>query len=320
MSTFQSELFRIENNEWIDVYISEENEHILSFSKDKISANGWAISSKKIYFYNGYEWLPVTIKDRTLNHLSEISLLDFELKHYIILSTKNDGIFSIELSEKLYTELKENNPIEIKRLYKPNSRLGHLYVDQWNKDLYVYSNAGINQLSLVLYDGVLTKLSQNNYITEDGLFRNNIQTKASYLDSEGRFWAGTYDGLNYFYPSHKKKYTSPLTLTLNDNNFNSFESGVEIEPDNNNLRLNFSLHETKRFNETLYSTQLIPYDQYPTAYSPNSTRELINLPSGEYRVKAFAKNYNGEIFTLNNDFTFIVKGSWWLSVKHNRYC
>jgi signal transduction histidine kinase/ligand-binding sensor domain-containing protein len=137
------------------------------------------------------------------------------------------------------------------------------------------------------------------FTTEDGLPSNECNTGAATVDPAGRIWVGTIAGAAVLDPSTEVADTAPKPLAIEravlpEQNPPLIASD-SLASDENRLLFEFALLSFFREKDTRYRTQLIGYDERPSDWTPETRRDYISLPPGDYRFAVWGRDASGNV-------------------------
>jgi len=178
--------------------------------------------------------------------------------------------------------------------------------------LYAFTHRGIAQLAFT-QDGIRSYL----FTTGDGLPSNGCTQGSSMVDSRGRIWTGTVMGAALFDPQ-----AAPEDRAVKPLVWEQIVAGEEFNPGPNfelpwrNPRLvaEFALLSYFREEDTQYRTQLVGLEPEPGPWTREARREFPTLPSGNYRLQVWGRDYRGTVSAVLS-IPFTVQAppwqTWW---------
>jgi diguanylate cyclase (GGDEF)-like protein len=175
----------------------------------------------------------------------------------------------------------------------PNGSIYALLEDR-RRRVYVVTNSGVSRLTPT--DSGFRK---EEFTSEHGLPLNQGNRGAGLVDGRGRLWVGTIGGAAAFDPAAEFRDRRPKRLRLHGrpvgcDECELFDRGVLAHGQN---RIQFQFALLSFFGESLtrYRTQLVGYDELPSAWSTDVNREVAALPPGSYTFRVWGRDAAGNI-------------------------
>lgn len=166
--------------------------------------------------------------------------------------------------------------------------------------LYFFTNKGVARLT----PRTPTADDRSDYAVytftrADGLPGNECDIGASMVDSRGRIWVGTVNGIGMLDPAvlPDDKAPKPLRLeqVLVNDAIRPLDPNKPLAYDENNLVFEYALLSFFRGADTVYRTQLVGLEDDPSPWSTDAKRVCSNLPAGGYTLRVWARDYAGNI-------------------------
>ncbi|CAN5528947.1 ligand-binding sensor domain-containing diguanylate cyclase [soil metagenome] len=173
--------------------------------------------------------------------------------------------------------------------------------------VYLCTNTGVQQLTR---DS--TGWRSRHFGRPEGMVHEECNLNGQFVDAHDRFWTGTLGGLTVFDPGSATART-PRKLAVVGVRIDGQlvpEDSVRLAPGARELSVEYSLRSGQREAETRYRTELIGYDEGPTAWMPAPARIMSALPPGHYRLRIEARDYAGTP-SAPAYVTFDVLPAWW---------
>lgn len=174
--------------------------------------------------------------------------------------------------------------------------------------IYVCTDSGVQQL---IPDAV--RYRSQVFTVRDGMVNNECNPDAQFIDTQGRFWAGTLSGLmvhdsNQKRPDHDAKPVTLLQVRVDDKPVR--ESSVTIPPGHHELRVDFALLSWRHEDESRFHTWIEGFSNEPRAWTTDNFREIGALPPGDYVLHIEGRDYAGNLSTPIL-LPVIIEPSWW---------
>ena len=188
--------------------------------------------------------------------------------------------------------------------------------------VYLTTNRGVARLSRTSPTaGSTAGFELYNFNTEDGLPSNECNGGAMMVDSDGRIWVGTVDGAGLYDPKSatRPRTAGPLRIerTLVHGVALAGSSdrapvprneavaavgpaagsidGRTLDHDANDIVFEFALLSYFKESETRYRTQLVGFDEEPSAWTAEPTRTYTRLPEGEFTFRVWGRDFAGNV-------------------------
>ncbi len=178
--------------------------------------------------------------------------------------------------------------------------------------LYALTNRGVSRFTPIV--DATGGLDVYTFTTEDGLPSNECVSGSAFLDTAGRLFVGTVEGLAILDLENELDNIEAKPLLFENisvagtirNNF----AGSELNYSDSNLKFTFSLLSDFREHATKYRTQLIGFENAPSEWSDEPGREFSYLPAGSYEFRVWARDHLGNISNAPA-IPFTVRPAWW---------
>lgn len=184
----------------------------------------------------------------------------------------------------------------------PNIRDDFIYQirEDAAKRIYLFTNKGIARLTpRAPTADDRGEFTVYNFTIDDGLPSNECVAGSSLVDSRGRIWAGTVNGVAVYDPAGEFIDRSPRPLYLQHTWVAGAEtpltSNATLTHKQNRLAFEFALLSHYREQATLYRTELVGLDGAPTEWSKENKRDFSFLPAGRYTFRVWAKDHAGNL-------------------------
>ena len=193
------------------------------------------------------------------------------------------------------------------------------------RHLYFLTNKGVARFSpeewllsnkRIAFNKTLKVPLVENFSVDDGLPADEGMVRAAMVDSKGKIWIGTTQGIAYFDPANEIRDTLKKNILIEKISIKNFsrikplESGIELSYKNNNIEFEYALLSFFKESKTLYQTQLFPYEVSPNSWSSSFRKEYTNLSDGNYVFRVWGKDYLGNT-SGPAEFAFIIRPPFW---------
>lgn len=236
-----------------------------------------------------------------------------DVRHKVWVATKKSGMMVLDLKKQQTDFLTKSNGLSANEVY------GVLWQD--NNVGWISTVHG-----LCRYD--VTSRTFNNYFLEDGLSDNEFNQNSLFQSSDGVFYFGGINGVNYFNPNMVQPITEKLTIfnasavKWNESN-QSFE---QVNPDqtivmnahDHLLTFNFGLSDYSNVEACTYFYKIQGlYNDWVSLGNQNVLR-LNALPAGTYQVEVIGYNKRGirssNVLSYQIYITQVFYKTWWFYV------
>ncbi|WP_211628169.1 sensor histidine kinase [Leptolyngbya sp. 7M] len=178
--------------------------------------------------------------------------------------------------------------------------------------LYALTNRGVARFTQA--DDGSGKFDVLTFTTEDGLPSNECVSGSAFIDSKGRLFVGTVEGVAILDLEKEINESEPRTLLIESISVAGQErsdlAGTELNYSDNNIRFGYALLSDFREHATRYKTQLTGFEDKPSEWTSEPMREFSYLPAGTYEFRVWAKDHLGNISTAPA-VLFSVRPAWW---------
>ncbi|MDR3668120.1 MAG: two-component regulator propeller domain-containing protein [Ignavibacteriaceae bacterium] len=181
---------------------------------------------------------------------------------------------------------------------------------------YFLTNKGVTRISSSEFNAPDKENYPEIFTMEDGLTSNEGMIRASIVDSKGRIWVGTTKGACYFDPESEIPDTLKKRLLIENvylqNSRDKFQlsDGVKLKFNQNNLTFEYALLSFFKESNSLFQTQLEPYESNSSGWTNFHLKGYTNLPDGKYVFRVWGKDYAGNI-SGPIEFSFIISPPFW---------
>jgi signal transduction histidine kinase/ligand-binding sensor domain-containing protein len=180
----------------------------------------------------------------------------------------------------------------------PNDVIYALVEDAQHR-LYALTNRGVVRFGAQAGERREGTRQLYTFTTEDGLPSNECNQGAAAIDGKGRVWVGTLKGVTVFDPAIEPRDATAKPLVIEQMLLNGKpqppEEGMSFPYTVRDVSFRFALASFFRNGDTLYQTQLEPYDPAPTPWSSQFTRDYSNLSAGSYVFRVWGRDYAGNV-------------------------
>jgi serine phosphatase RsbU (regulator of sigma subunit)/ligand-binding sensor domain-containing protein len=210
------------------------------------------------------------------------------------------------------------------KVYKENDGLGNDYVaailTSTNSNLWMATQSGISQMYKDLKNGI----SFSNYDVIDGLMNPNFVHPVKFKDKMGRMYFGGDNGLYYFTPKDQKAKPPIMHFTdviingqsafnskdINVKSFNEREQSLELNHEQNTLKIEFIALHYGQPSKNKYSYYLEGYDS-DWLYSTKHDVQYLNLEPGFYNFHLRSANRDGVWTPDELTLSINIGEPWW---------
>lgn len=172
-------------------------------------------------------------------------------------------------------------------------------VEDSQRRLYALTNRGVVRFGVRTGERREGGYQLYTFTTEDGLPSNECNQGAAAIDGKGRVWVGTLKGVTVFDPAFEPRDATAKPLVIEQMLLNGkpqvLEEGASFPYTVRDVSFRFALASFFRNADTLYQTQLEPYDPTPTRWSSQFTRDYSNLSEGNYVFRVWGRDYAGNV-------------------------
>ncbi|MCS6885654.1 MAG: two-component regulator propeller domain-containing protein [Acidobacteriota bacterium] len=179
--------------------------------------------------------------------------------------------------------------------------------------IYLFTNRGVSRLTATAGDSY----EVYNFSTADGLPSDKCNAGASMVDSFGRVWAGTINGVGILdLPQYEDRVPKKLFIEkvavngeiLLPEQINKLAT-EPLEYYRSSIEFEYTLLCFTRGDDTVYSTQLMGFDSSPSEWTSFPRRQYTNLPAGRYIFRVVARDHAGNISTSQLSFS-VASAPW----------
>ncbi len=277
----------------------------------------WISTQKGLYSFNGKYLTNITI-NKTLSEEHINSVIQDNKNNYWI-ATK-EGLF--------FYNLKETEKIDMsKGLISDN--IFSLTIDKTGDFLFIGSDQGLDKFNLKKYYDS-KKIEIRHYGKYEGFLGIDCNRNANYIDSLGRIWIGTVDGITMYNPELDKlnniKPTTYITNILY--NLEKFDwtpycdyidsaTGLPVNLilpyDKNHITFKFSANSLTAPEKVLYQYMMQGIDTIWYKPMSKSDADFPTLPPGKYTFKVKACNNDGLWNEVPTTFSFEISPPWYFT-------
>ena len=190
----------------------------------------------------------------------------------------------------------------------PNGSIYSILADREGR-IYASTNEGVSRLT-----PTSSGFRKEEFSSEHGLPLNQGNRGAGLVDDKGRLWFGTIAGAAAFDPAAEFRDQRPKRLRLYGNPVGCadcalFDRGV-LSHDQNRVQFHYALLSFFGESLTRYRTQLVGYEESPSAWSSAASREVAALAPGSYVFRVWGRDAAGNI-SGPEELAFAVRPAPW---------
>lgn len=181
--------------------------------------------------------------------------------------------------------------------------------------IYATTNSGVVRLTFPSNQPVSPEtVKVMTFTSEDGLPSGICNFGASLVDSQGRIWVGTAKGATFLETRADSENLQPRPVIIeyvsNSHQHTPLTPGTVLSYRENHLTFEFACLNYHRESEIRYQTQLLGFEESPTAWNQDSKKEYTNLGAGTYIFRVWAKNHLG-VVSGPAEFQFSITAAPW---------
>ena len=197
----------------------------------------------------------------------------------------------------------------------PNNTIYRVETDAAGR-VWVCTNKGVARLTAREGAGA-PEFDVHVFSADDGLPSDECNTGASTVDRHGRVWVGTIAGAAVFDPAREVRGAEARSLQIQQRSVvadggRALVEGEALAYDRNHVKFEFALLAFHREGDIAYRTQLVGYDDAPSAWTADFKKEYTNLPAGEYRFLVWGRDAFGAV-SGPTEVAFSVRTAPWLT-------
>ena len=279
----------------------------------------WISTQEGLFVYNGITLRHFTEKDNFI--ISQISSVTQDYKNTYWISSK-EGIYNY--NGKVFVKIDKQKGLISNNVYL-------LIIDKTGDYLFIGTNQGLDRLNLKTYHST-HKIEIKHYGKLEGFMGLECNRNACYLDSLGRIWFGTVDGIT-MYDAEKDvtntikpaTYITSILYNFKDFDWTSYCTGfdsltglpvnLELPYNMNNLRFIFSANSLTSPEKVKYQFMMEGIDNNWSPPMSKNDADFPTLPPGKYTFKVKACNNDGIWNEIPTTFSFVIKPpfylTWW---------
>lgn len=174
--------------------------------------------------------------------------------------------------------------------------------------IYLCTNSGVQMLT-----PEARGYNSRVFTRRDGMVHDECNTNAQLIDANGRYWTGTLGGVTVFDPSLERRDRQAKPLKLTDVRIDGRampRDRIDVPAGDHDIRVDFGLLSWQDEDESAFRTQLVGYDNDPTAWTTQNFRTFHALPPGHFTLRVEARDYAGNESTPI-DLPFDISPEWW---------
>jgi signal transduction histidine kinase/ligand-binding sensor domain-containing protein/DNA-binding response OmpR family regulator len=192
-------------------------------------------------------------------------------------------------------------------------------------NIWMGGNMGLSKLEVATNTVI-------NYAVEDGLKSNNFYTNASLMSSSGKFFFGSNNGFDSFFPDSIHTNSGKPTIYLSDLKINnqsvrpgkkdsplskhiSLTSDIELPYDQRSFMIDFVALDYNHSSQYTYSYKLQGFDTEWNCLGANHSATYTNIDAGDYVFLVKAANREGvwseSPLRLNITIREVFWKTWW---------
>ncbi|MEO7794413.1 MAG: diguanylate cyclase [Thermoanaerobaculia bacterium] len=188
---------------------------------------------------------------------------------------------------------------------------GSIYsiLEDRERRIYVSTNSGVSRLT-----PIGAGFRKEEFSSEHGLPLNQGNRGAGLVDARGRLWIGTIGGAAAFDPAEELHDQRMKRLRLDAKPAGCascalFDRGV-LAHDQNRVQFRYTLLSFFGESLTRYRTQLVGYEESPSPWSAEGSREVAALAPGRYVFRLWGRDAFGNV-SGPEELAFLVRPAPW---------
>lgn len=266
-------------------------------------------------YYRQGSWGKYTTQSELPNNVV-LSLLEQKTStgHYLWIGTHGGGVarLTLDVPNGAWMVLSDSTTPAL-----PNNVVYQIREDSSGR-IYLFTNRGVSRLTpKAPTPEDSSTYAVYNFSTSDGLPSDKCNTGASMVDTLGRVWAGTINGVaildtsnEYEDRSAKKLYIERVLLNGTELTQTERQKLDSLAYNQNRLEFEYTLLSFTRGEESRYCTQLIGFDPVPSEWTSFYKREYTNLPADSYTFRVIGRDHAGNL-SQSVDFSFKIRPAPW---------
>lgn len=278
----------------------------------------WISTQEGLFVYNGITLKHFTEKDNFI--VSQINSVTQDKQNNYWIASK-EGIYCY--NNKTFEKIDKSKGLTSNNIYL-------IIIDKTGDYLFIGTNQGLDRLNLKVYN-TNRKIELKHYGKLEGFMGLECNRNACYLDSIGRIWFGTVDGVTMYDPEkdvlNTRKpdtYITSILYDFNKEDWSKYSNGIDAKSglpinivlpyDINNITFNFAANSLSTPEKVLYKYMMEGID---TSWSPAMSINYANfpaLPPGKYTFKVKACNNDGVWNEVPVTYSFEINPPWYLSM------
>lgn len=265
----------------------------------------WAATSRGLAWRGDVGWQRVPDGCLPSDELLDLQLQRDANGHHALWVASRGGIVRIDVGAALRC-------VRLPAQARPAGQIYQQAIDGAGR-LYVFGSDGVTRYR---FDDPLAAEPRLREVTrfgmEDGLPGLEFN-RASYVDAQGRVWAGGVDGLALYDPAQESAAgpASPLRLRRAATERGTpLQPGTVLAPGDDSVRAEVALLAYERPQEIRYNAELLGLRDHAPQWSSGSDFQFSRLPPGDYTLRLRARDaFDVEASPI--EIPFRLRAPWW---------
>ncbi len=280
--------------------------------------NIWFSTQQGLYYYNG----------KILTHLTKNKTFSDEQINSVTQDNHNN--YWIATKEGIYYY----NNKEVKKIDKSKGLMSdNIYsitIDKTGDFLFIGSNQGLDKLNLKTFYST-KKIEVRHYGKYEGFLGLECNRNANYIDSLGRIWLGTVDGITMYNPELDKintvkpnTYITKILCNFQEYfDWSQYSFGIDtitglpidlVLPYNkNHLTFQYAANSLTTPEKVRYKYMMQGVDDNWSPPESKNEFDIPTLPPGKYTFKIKACNNDGLWNEIPTTFSFEISPPWYFT-------
>ena len=315
VATSYSGIHRLRDGQWTDFASPEgHREWAVLGLREQIDHDGhswlWAADARGLLRLEDGQWgrLPADLGYPD-NGFRAISVFDEGQRQILWAASNRNGVVRLDVTDPRNPRPAGGTAIP----QSPDPAVYSVLRDSVGRT-YVCTNNGVQQLTPDGSGGYEERVFRRR----DGMIHDECNTNSQFIDAHDRYWAGTLAGLSMFDPnvSPAAGTSSPRPLRITSVLANGkpldvqADTPIELLPDLQELRVDFSLLTGQREDESVYRTRLVGLEAGFSSWRSEHSRSFNRLAPGDYRLVIEARDF-ANVAAAPQSLAFRVDPHWW---------